>query len=125
MPRDFRLLTVWKKADDLVVEIYRQSSLHFPHEERYGLISQLRRSAISVAANLAEGTGRRSEQEFRQFLYVARGSLAETEYYLHLARRLGFLPEGSYSALTRQRKEVGRELTGLIAAVSRQISTRG
>lgn len=124
MPRDFRLLTAWRKADDLVLEVYRQSSLHFPPEERYGLRSQLRRSAVSVAANLAEGTGRRTEEEFRQFLYVARGSLAEVEYYLHLARRLGFLPEESYTTLTRMRKEVGRVLSGLIATVSRQVQGR-
>lgn len=124
MPRDFRLLTAWRKADDLVFEIYRQSSVHFPAQERYGLTSQLRRSAVSVAANLAEGTGRRTEEEFRQFLYVARGSLAEVEYYLHLARRLGFLPEESYATLTGRRKEVGRVLSGLIATVSKQVLGR-
>ncbi|MGH2625815.1 MAG: four helix bundle protein, partial [Anaerolineales bacterium] len=80
MPRDFRNLIAWKKADDLVVEIYRSSALHFPKEERYGLTQQLRRSAVSVASNLAEGCGRRTEEEFRQFLYQARGSIHEVEY---------------------------------------------
>lgn len=89
MPRDFHKLIAWKKADDLVVEIYRSSAVNFPREERYGLTQPLRRSAASVPSNLAEGSGRRTEEEFRQFLYVARASIYEVEYQLHLAARLG------------------------------------
>jgi four helix bundle protein len=124
MSRDFRGLTAWRKADDLAVEVYRTTSTYFPREELYGLTSQLRRSAVSVAANLAEGSGRQSEQEFRRFLYIARGSLAEVEYYLHLARRLTFLPALAFAGIDRQRDEVGKLLMGLIRSVSRQIAAR-
>jgi len=124
MPRDYRKLIVWKKADDLAVEIYRASALHLPTEERYGLTQQLRRSAASVPSNLAEGCGRRTEEDFRQFLYVARGSIQEVEYQLHLAARLGYLPPEEHRRLEEMRNEVGKLLTGLIRHVDTQITNK-
>jgi four helix bundle protein len=71
MPRDFHQLKAWQKAGDLVLEVYRMTARDFPGEEKYGLTAQFRRAAVSAAANLAQGCGRRTEEEFRQFLYVA------------------------------------------------------
>ena len=124
MPRDFRGLTAWKKADDLVIEVYRITSDYFPREELYGLTSQIRRSAVSVAANLAEGCGRQTELDFRRFLFIARGSLAELEYYLHLSSRLAFFPPPTYLEVDQKRDQVGKLLLGLIRAVSKQITAR-
>lgn len=124
MPRDFRKLIAWKKADDLVVEIYRSSAVNFPRDERYGLTQQVRRCAASVPSNLAEGCGRRTEDEFRQFLYMARASIYEVEYQLHLAARLGYLPETEYLRLEALRNEAGKVLTGLIRHVEVQIKDR-
>jgi four helix bundle protein len=85
--RDFRKLLAWQRADDLTVLVYRATE-DFPSEEKFGLTSQLRRAAVSVAANIAEGSGRHSLKDFRRFLYQARGSLSEVQYYLHLSKRL-------------------------------------
>jgi len=124
MPRDFRKLIAWQRADDLAVEIYRSTAQSFPREERYGLTQQLRRSAASVPSNLAEGCGRRTEEEFRQFLYLARGSLYEVEYQLHLAARLGYISPQEHTRLETQRNETGKVLTGLIHRVHLQITAR-
>jgi hypothetical protein len=75
--RDFRKIMAWEKADELVVLIY-EASRAFPKEERYGLTSQLRRAAVSVAANIAEGSGKQYLKEFRQFLYTARASFVRS-----------------------------------------------
>ena len=86
----FRDLKVWDKAHQLTLEIYRQSGA-FPRDELYGLTSQLRRSATSIAANIAEGCGRNGPNELRHFLEIAMGSASEVEYHLLLARDLGFM----------------------------------
>jgi four helix bundle protein len=119
MARDFRKIVAWKKADDLVVEIYRQTARSFPRDERYGLVPQLRSAAVSVAANIAEGSGRSTSADFRRFLYQAQGSLSEVEYYLHLAERLDMTDSSALEKLQGLRAEVGKTLTGLILAVSR------
>ncbi|HHH41874.1 MAG TPA: four helix bundle protein [Chloroflexi bacterium] len=122
MARDFRGILAWQKADDLAVEIYRATGRCFPREERYALTSQIRSAAVSVAANIAEGSGRRTLKDFRSFLYKAQGSLSEVEYYLHLARRLDYLDKDDYARLEAQRAEVGRLLAGFIAFLDRQIA---
>ena len=85
-------LDVWKKSMDLVVEIYNITK-KFPTNEIYGLSSQIKRAAISVPSNIAEGAGRKGEKEFIQFLYIGLGSLAEIETQLILAKRLNFVSE--------------------------------
>ena len=77
-------ITAWQKADDLTVKIY-QTTQTFPPQERCGLVSQMQRSAVSVAANIAEGSGRRTLADYIRFLFIAKGSLTEVEYYIHLA----------------------------------------
>ena len=92
MKQDFRNLVVWQKAIALVTEIYR-STQSFPSDERFGLTAQIRRAAVSVPSNIAEGQGRISRGEFRQFLGHAKGSLCEVETQLVIANNLGYLPQ--------------------------------
>ncbi len=117
---DFRKIAAWQKADDLAVRVY-QITTAFPDDERYGLTSQLRRAAVSVPANIAEGSGKQTLKDFRQFLYAARGSLNEVEYYVHLARRLSYLSDEQADGLDRVRHEVGGTLQGLIDWASTEI----
>jgi four helix bundle protein len=117
-PRRFRNIKAWQLADELVVRVYQETRL-FPGHEQYGLISQMRRAAVSVAANIVEGSSRKSTQEYLQFLYVARASLNELAYYLHLSRRLSYLSESRWNQLEPFTDEVTRTLFGLIQAVSR------
>ena len=88
--QSYRELIVWQKAIDLVVAIYRITQ-SFPREEAFGLTSQLRRAAVSIPSNIAEGQGRRSAKEFQRFLDIARGSLQEVETQLLIANRLHYL----------------------------------
>jgi four helix bundle protein len=89
-PRRHHDLEVWRDALDLVEAVYRVTA-SFPADERFGLTSQLRRAAVSVPSNIAEGSARRTRAELLQFLYIARGSLAEIETQLQIARRLSYL----------------------------------
>ena len=115
--RSHRDLVAWQKAMDLVVAVYSASKT-FPKEETYGLTNQWRRAAVSVPANIAEGQGRRSKSEFRQFLGNARGSLLELDTHLKLATRLGYLSEEQHSHLHMRLQEVGRVLNGLLRSLN-------
>ena len=110
--RGHRGLVAWQKAMELVTEIYRVTR-DFPKDELYGLVSQLRRAAVSVPSNLAEGYGRNSRKEFHQFVGVARGSLAEVETQIEIAKNLHYVSQESCSELLSRVDEVGRVLTGL------------
>ena len=88
--RSYKDLIIWQKAIDLVVEIY-ETLKRFPREELYGLSDQIKRSAVSVPSNIAEGQSRQHTAEFRQFLYIALGSLAELDTQLIIAHRLGYI----------------------------------
>ena len=116
MLKDFKELKVWNKAHQVTLELYRLTR-QFPREELYGLTSQIRRAASSVGANIAEGSGRRSDGEMSRFLHIARGSAVELEYHLLLARDLELLPASSFTALERQVDEIQRMLTSLIQRV--------
>ena len=107
-----RDLMVWQRAMKLVKDIYRVSD-QFPRREIYGLASQIRRAAVSVPSNLAEGASRNSRGEFRQFIGTARGSLAEVETQLEIARDLGYLPVQNAQELLREVDEISRMLAGL------------
>jgi len=102
-------LTVWKKSMHLVTEIYSLTS-KFPKEEIYGLTSQVRRAAISVPSNIAEGAARQTKKEFSHFLYIALGSLAEVETQLLIANNLGYISEVQLGSLV----EIRKMLNGLI-----------
>ncbi len=111
--RDFRSLRVWQKAYEVALSIYK-ATLLFPQQETYGLVSQLRRSASSVPANVAEGCGCAGSREFARFSKIALRSASETEYHLLLARDLGYIEARTYETLSDQVPEVKRMLTGLI-----------
>jgi four helix bundle protein len=119
--RDFKKIKAWQLADDFAVSIYGTTRDRFPNDERYGLTSQIRRAAVSVPSNIAEGAKRRHPKDYLRFLDMAYGSLAEVEYQLHLAHRLGYLRDDEYELLSAQRFAVGRTLYGLIATVREQI----
>jgi len=121
--QDFKQLKVWQKSHALVVRIYSATAT-FPESERYGLISQMRRAAASVPANIAEGCGRSSRAELRQFLCNSTGSACELEYFLLLARDLRLLPDKQHNSLEASVCEIKRMLTGLIQRVSEH-STAG
>ena len=119
MSRDFTKIKAWQHADDLCVEVY-QLTRRFPKEELYGLTSQVRRAAVSVAANIAEGAGRQTKKDYLHFLYVANASLAEVRYHLHLSHRLTFLTSDQYAQIQVSQAEVARTLRGLIKAVEKE-----
>ncbi len=115
MPASYRDLIAWQKAMVLVREIYLATQ-EFPKEEMYGLKSQLRRAAVSVPSNIAEGQARYSRREFHHFLNNARGSLAEVETQIMLANDLAYLGEIETNLLLDKASELGRILNGLIAS---------
>lgn len=117
--RDYTKIEAWKLADDLTVALY-QRTRSFPKEEIYGLTSQLRRASYSVPANIVEGSSRESKKDYLHFLYIARGSLSETQYFVHLAARLGYLSPEEASMLNAQTKQTFGCLHGLIQAVEKE-----
>jgi four helix bundle protein len=111
--RTFRDLTVWQKAHEFVLAVYRLSE-SFPEREKFGLVHQMRRAAVSIPANIAEGFGKRSQPEKSRFLNIAEGSLEECRYYLIRAQDLGYREtESLMSAL----EEVSRLLNGYARAI--------
>jgi four helix bundle protein len=111
--RDFHSLKVWEKAHELALAVY-EASAEFPSHEIYGLTSQVRRAAVSIAANIAEGCGRNSEADLSRFLQIAMGSASETQYHLLLARDLKFLKTADHQYLEERVTEVKRMLASLI-----------
>lgn len=111
--QSYRDLEVWKRAMDLAVAVY-ETSRGFPVDERFGLTSQVRRSAASVAANIAEGYGRQSRQSYVHFLKIAQGSLKEAETHLILASRVGMIDTTVLGARLDESEEIGRMLRSLI-----------
>jgi four helix bundle protein len=105
MSRSYRQLFVWQKAKKLAADVYRETG-DFPKAETYGLTSQIRRAAVSIAANIAEGQGRLTRGEFKQFLGHARGSLLELETHPAIVLDLGFIKPAPYEVLDKQSYEV-------------------
>lgn len=117
--RDYTKIEAWKLADDLTVAVYERTR-SFPKEEIYGLTSQLRRASYSVPANIVEGSSRESKKDYLHFLYIARGSLSETQYFVHLAHRLNYLSSEDAERLHAQTKQTFGCLHGLIRAVEKE-----
>ena len=111
--QDFRKIMAWQKSHLLVLRVYVVTKT-FPKEELFGLTSQMRRAAVSVAANIVEGRYKGGDREFARFLRLALGSAAELEYYVLLAADLSLLQEADRSRLTEAVTEVKRMLTGLV-----------
>jgi len=110
--RSYQDLSVWQKAMDLVVTIYKATSA-FPKTETYGLANQLRRAAISVASNIAEGSAKRSTREFIRFINIASGSVAEMQTQTILSQRLDYFDAVTYARVIQSVDEIGRMLHGL------------
>ncbi|WP_428153706.1 four helix bundle protein [Brevundimonas sp.] len=120
--RTHRDLDVWKLSLDWVEAVYRCSA-SWPSDERFGLISQVRRAAVSVAANIAEGAGRNGTGEFVHFIGIARGSLAEVETHLLIASRLGYLTTDHLQTLLADMERIGRMLSGLSTRLKQRHKT--
>jgi four helix bundle protein len=105
-------LDVWRRSIDFVVLIYQLSD-RFPKDERFGLTSQLRRASVSIAANIAEGAGRKSKKEFLNFLSMAHCSASEVETELIISNRLEYLTDGEFDLTNQKLGDIGRMITGL------------
>ena len=113
---NYKDLKVWQKGRELVREVYSVTE-SFPDLEKFGLVSQIRRSTISICSNIAEGTGRNTEKEFLNFLKIGRGSSFETETLLILSNDLGYLKESDFNSLIGKVTEIQRMLHGLIKSI--------
>jgi len=120
MSKDFTKLKAWELADKLAIMTYKLTR-SFPKTELFGLTSQMRRSAISAPANIAEGTGRKSQREFLQFLYISSSSLKELSYYIHISKSLGYLKSEDYEELHNLSEETSRVLRGLIKKIEKDL----
>ncbi|MFZ0313241.1 MAG: four helix bundle protein [Candidatus Korobacteraceae bacterium] len=114
--KNFRDLKVWSKAHEITLSIYRTTA-SFPREELFGLTSQMRRCSASIAANIAEGCGRRGNAELHRFLQIALGSASELEYHLLLARDLQYLESNAYEHLNGAVEEIKKMLASLAKRV--------
>jgi four helix bundle protein len=114
--RSYRDLIAWQKSIDFVTEIYRCTRT-FPKEETYGLMSQLRRAAVSVPSNIAEGHARLTTGEFRQFLGQSLGSLTEIESQIQIANRLGYVGREDSNRLLEHSAEIGKIVRGLLQSL--------
>lgn len=111
--QDFRNLQVWQRGHELALAVY-QVSARFPADERFGMTSQIRRAAVSIPTNIAEGSGRGGDTEFTRYLQIALGSASEVEYLLILAKDLSYISEAEYNSLQKRTVEIKRMLTGFI-----------
>jgi four helix bundle protein len=115
-------LEVWQLAIEFCVDVYRVTQA-FPRTEMYGLTRQLREAAVSVSANIAEGSGRRSKAEFAHFLAIAEGSLREAETLIHVAHRIGYVADPA--ALFEISQRIGRMVTRLRQSLEREVPMNG
>ena len=113
MAKMYENLDAWKEATDLAVRIYEITRI-FPKEEIYGITSQVRRAAVSISSNIAEGAGRKSRKDFQQFVHVASGSLNEVKSLLYICFRLQLIKPGLYEELKENINKVGRLIGGLL-----------
>ncbi|MEQ1910121.1 MAG: four helix bundle protein [Vicinamibacterales bacterium] len=116
MPLGHEKLVVWQRADDLFIAVHKLAG-RFPPDERFGLVSQVRRAAYSVPANIVEGMARRSLRDRLRFLNIAEASLAEVGYCLHVAARLGYLREKEFADFQKTLLKVAAPLAGLVRSL--------
>jgi len=110
---NFTNLKIWQKSHQLALEIYKLTT-KLPNCEKYGIISQIQRASTSIPANIVEGFGRKGNKEFLQFLYQAKGSLTETEYFLILVKDLNFINEKEYEQTINGYEELAKMLNSFI-----------
>jgi four helix bundle protein len=123
MEKPHKKLEAWKQSMDLVIEIYR-STENFPSQEIYGLTNQLRRAAVSIPCNIAEGAARQTKKEFTNFLHIAQGSLSEVDTQIEIAGRLGYLDAEYRKHLDSKMAPIDKMLTGLIRHLSKSKSEK-
>jgi four helix bundle protein len=119
MEKPHKKLDAWKLAMDLVIEIYNETA-KFPNHERYGLIDQIRRAAISIPSNIAEGAARHTRKEFINYLHIAQASLSELDTQIELTSRLGYIDETKRQMLDGQMERIDKTITGLIRHLSQE-----
>ncbi len=117
MDSNFTKLAVLDKAHKLVILVYRLTAT-FPNTEIYGLVSQIRRPAVSVSSNIVEGKSRETSNEFRRFLIIARGSLEELKYQMYLSKDLSYVNDTDYEEFSKEAEVVGRLLNGLMKSLN-------
>jgi four helix bundle protein len=119
----FTDLLVWQKSHQLTLLMYRLTE-RFPDRERFGIVAQIRRSAASVPANIAEGFGRRTTKELLRSLQIARGELSETRYFSILGRDLGYVSSEQFERISVECDEVGKMINALATSLQRRIASR-
>lgn len=119
MEKPHKKLEAWKQSMDLVVEIYKVTN-DFPHQEIYGLTNQVRRAAVSIPSNIAEGAARQTKKEFTNFLHVAQGSLSELDTQIEIANRLGFIDGKCRQSLDEKMEPIDKMITGLLRHLSKK-----
>lgn len=112
--RNFRNIAVWEKGIELVKKIYSITN-DFPESEKFGLISQMRRAAVSIPSNISEGASRNSEKDFKRFMEIAVGSAFELETQLIVSKELNFIQDGEFNPLLNEIQEVQKMLNGFIS----------
>jgi four helix bundle protein len=120
MEKPHKKLDAWKLSMDLVVDIY-QATDSFPSQEKYSLIDQIRRAAISIPSNIAEGAARQTKKEFTNYLHIAQGSLSELDTQIELARRLGFLDNESLRIHDKRMERIDKTISGLIHHPNKEV----
>ena len=118
MEKPHKQLEAWKQSMDLVIEIYRTTE-NFPSQEIYGLTNQIRRAAVSIPSNIAEGAAKQTKKEFTNYLHMAQGSLSELDTQIELARRLGYLDDENWKILDQRMERIDKMITGLIRHLSK------
>ena len=115
--KNFKELRVWQKGIDLVVIVY-EITASFPEEEKYGLSTQMRRAAVTIPSNIAEGHLRKTAKDFKQFLSIARGSCAELETQMIIAHKLGFIQEDNFNNLSLKIEELSKMLSSFYSKIN-------
>jgi four helix bundle protein len=118
MARDYTKIKAWQLTDELALMVYKATK-DFPKSEIWGLTSQMRRAAVSASANIVEGAARRNKNEYLQFLYIAKSSLAELNYYIRFTEEIGYLNANRYEELWAKGQEGLRTLQGLISYIEK------
>jgi four helix bundle protein len=120
MEKPHKKLDVWELSMDLATQVYQETRA-FPKEEIYGLTAQIRRAAVSIPSNIAEGAGRQTKREFANYLHMAQGSLSELDTLLELAVTVGYLPRERWIILEHRMERVDKMLSGLIRHQKREL----
>ena len=115
--KDYKKYLVWQKSHQLTLDVYKLSA-KYPREETFNLVSQIKRSSSSIATNIAEGCGRKSDKDFSRFLYISFGSANELEYQMLLSKDLDFISAEDYEKIQLQTEEIKKMLSALIKTLN-------